>query len=81
LPSPYNQWQVGPRSENVPDGGGYDGFDTVDYFDSSASWRDSELAVQQKLGLRTKWRHRSSFGNRLDPVIAQGHLDGCKADC
>jgi hypothetical protein len=52
-----------------------DGFDNSDYFGSSASGRNPNLAAQQKLGLWTKRRHRPYLDNRPDPVFAKGHLD------
>lgn len=52
-----------------------DGFDTSGYLDTSASGRDPELAVQQKLGLWTKRWNRSDSGHRSDPVIVKGHLE------
>ncbi len=65
---------MSPRSDNSLYGGGCDGFDTSNHFDSSASRRDSDLALQQKLGIWPKRRRRANPDNRSDPPFAEGHL-------
>jgi hypothetical protein len=55
--------------------GGQHGFDTAYHFDSTSARSDSELALQQELGLWTKRGYWSDSGDRDNPAIAESSLE------
>lgn len=52
-----------------------DGFDSANHFDSPASWSDSHVAAQQKLGLWAKRRDWASSDHRSHPASFESNLE------
>ena len=73
--SPPLKTRIPPPNKRSSDGGYFDGVDTSDYLDNPASWRRASVATQQKLGLWTKRRTGSGFGDCADSSAVGKNLD------